>query len=185
MDSVPLQVTIAGFGQSAGGAETLFGEFSFAVGVLLIDDSRTERAGVQVAREDDSVVLANVSSLVDHDVLFKEENLRDAIACYFNLNQRGQLRLDDAMARHTPAGKIEPDGMDDRGRKYRIAPDISNGQLAVIAMCWLASRQQGVAGQLESFEDVPDIEVMTIGLPPEFQARATRSNDPGSWYEID
>lgn len=170
---VALQATIAGMGAgSAGGAETILAGYDLDSGVLLVDGARSEEPGTVAARDDDSVVVTNDVALVDHDQLFLEDQFREAITAYFSLQASGQLEIDTALMRHSPAGKIEPDGVDEKGRKFRVAPDISNGQLAIIALCWLALRQRNVATQIDAFDEMPDLDVMTIGLPASMQTRS-------------
>ncbi len=164
--SIPLQATIGGLAPGgSSGAEALFGELDLASGVLLVDDAETIPSGVREVRRDGCAAVSNNADAPDADEVFTEEHLREAIAAYYVFAGRGLLVLDDSIQRHNPASKIEPDGMDEHGRKYRIAPDIGNGQLAIIVMCWFASRQAGFTSQLAAIEEDVETNVLTVGIP--------------------
>lgn len=163
-----LQVTIGGLSTvSATGGETLFGGLEVGSGVLVVASSRKLAPGEREIRRADHAVLTNNASGDDFDGIFTEPDFQDAIRDYFSFAGRGLLVLEDAVAAHNPSNKIEPDGVDEKGRKFRIANDISNGQLAVIAMCWFALRQAGFASQLTAFDDLTDPRILSIGLPDE------------------
>lgn len=162
--SILIQASIGGLGVGAG-TEVVFGELDMPSGVLLIDRAITLRAGDPEIRRANCAVVTNNPSFDDRDELFTEDQFRRAIEDYFSLAGRGLLVLEDAVARHNPQAKIEPDGLDERGRKFRLAPDITNGQVAVIVACWFAMRQAGVAGHLEQLGDSDDYTVITIGIP--------------------
>lgn len=163
MGQINLQATIGGLAaQASVTAEAIFGALDPTTGVLLVDMSKTIKPGARETRLTDCAVLTNNASCDDYDSLFTEEDIRDAIGDYYSFAGRGLLRLDASVARFDPASKIEPDGLDDRGRKYRIATDMSNGQLAVIALCWFAVRQSGFSRQLESFDDYMDLAITSV-----------------------
>jgi len=166
MDTIRLQVTIGGLSANSNtSGETVLGELDVASGVLLIDASVSVAPGMPETRHDGCAVVTNNAGADDHDMLFADADIRDAITEYFSFAGRGLLVLDEAVARHNPGTKIEPDGLDERGRKYRIAPDMTNGQMAVIVMCWAAVRQNGFARQLAAFDDMQDVSITTVGIP--------------------
>lgn len=162
---VKLQVYIGGMAKQGGGAEMLLGVLDVSLGVLLIDRAATSPAGEPEQRRKDHVLCSNNPACDDRDALFRESDMRQAVDDYMRFSGRGLLALDGKVERHNPATKIEPDGLDERGRKYRFAPDISDGQVAVIAMCWLAARQQTIVGAQSHFDDLIDTDVVTVGLP--------------------
>lgn len=164
--TIPMQATIGGLSAMAGtGGETVLGVLDVNSGVLLVDMAVPVRAGAKEMRHNDCAVCTNNPGSEDYDHLFTEADIRDAINDYFAFAGRSLLVLDEAVNKHNPSSKIEPDGIDDRGRKYRVAPDISNGQLAVIVLCWFATRQSGFARQLTAFDDMMDTTVTSVGLP--------------------
>ena len=164
--TILLQATIGGFSSAAAtGGDTLLGELDIGTGVLLVDTHAAAPAGVAEVRRQDYAVVTNNSGAPDFDIVFTENDLRDAIADYFGFAGRGLLVLDQNVARFDPASKIEPDGLDERGRKYRIAQDMTNGQVAVMVLCWFAVRQSGFASQIASFDDLMDVTITTVGIP--------------------
>ncbi len=68
--------------------------------------------------------------------LFSTEDLRDVIELYFAVDSTGRLAKVASTERHKPAHKIERDGYDERGARYRLADDVSNGNVAVLAIVW-------------------------------------------------
>lgn len=163
-ESIQIQAAIGGLGSGAG-AEIVFGELDRPSGVLLIDAALALPPGMPEARRGGCAVVTNNPSTDDRDELFTDVELRQAIEDYFAFSGRGLLVIEPAVARHDPRSKIEPDGLDERGRKYRIAPDMTNGQLAVIVACWFAMRQSGVASHLDAMVDAEDDTIITVGIP--------------------
>lgn len=145
---------------------TVFGALDRASGVLLIDLSRELKPGMVEVRRRGASFVTNDAAVADFDQLFTEADLKDAIDAYFYFNSRGVLELESAVQRFNPETKIEADGMDEGGRKYRIAPDISNGQLGVIVMCWFARRIGGFDRVLDAYDDFADMESFTVGAGP-------------------
>jgi hypothetical protein len=166
--TIRLQATIGGFAATtAAGGDTLLGELDVGAGVLLVDIHAPARPGVPELRREGCAVVTNNASTQDCDIIFTENDLRDAIADYFAFAGRGLLVLEPNVSRFDPASKIEPDGLDERGRKYRIAQDMTNGQVAVMVLCWFAVRQSGFASQIGAFDDLADLTITSVGLPDE------------------
>lgn len=88
----------------------------------------------------------------EHDMVFTEENYHDAIVAFFDLQAMSLIQFANGLAKLNPENKIERDGMDERGVKYRIAPDIGNAQAAVLIACF-AARRQRMVGLAEEFMD--------------------------------
>lgn len=78
------------------------------------------------------------------DALFTEDDTRAAITAYFELDAMRLVTLAATVQRCNPESKIERDGMDEHGMKYRIHLDISNAQVAVLFACLFAGRQRAV-----------------------------------------
>jgi hypothetical protein len=81
------------------------------------------------------------------DRLFSEDKIEDAIHRFYRARAIGTLELLPAMQKHDPANRIESDGMDKSGTKYRLASEISNGAIAVLAI-------MDAAGVSQKVEDV-------------------------------
>lgn len=144
---VPMRVNVAGF---KGEPLSMFGAYDPASDMLLIREPRALEA---IARPK-FLHVTNIPGQPVCDTFVDESQISDAITSFFMLQTQGLIKLDTKAVRFDPANKIERDGMDDSGIKYRIAPDISNGQLAVILAAYAATRQRGVNAALEDAEDL-------------------------------
>lgn len=164
-DSILLQVSIGGMSASGTGV-TLFGELDRASSVLLIDLYRDIRPGEAPKRAPGCAVLTNDPMSDDHDLLFTEDALRQAISDYYTFVGRDLLVLEPKVSRFNPQSAIEADGIDERGRKYRFAPGITNGQVAVVAMCWFALQQSAFASQVAALDDYADLSITSVGIHP-------------------
>lgn len=191
-DTMRLQVSIGGYVPPGGTADavTVVGELDLGTGALLVAIARTVKPGQVEKRVPGAIVTTNNAATEDRDALFTDQDLRDAIDAYFDLAGRGLLVLDGSAERMNPSNKIEPDGLDERGRKYRFAPDIGNGQVAVLAMCWMARRQAGhqlVADSMDDYTDLQELHSIGIGAPPDRQARYIMGGQirlgPDGWPE--
>ena len=91
------------------------------------------------------------------DAVFNQDDAREAIGAFFTLKSLGLVQIDAKANSADPANKIEQDGIDASGQKYRIAPDISNQQMGVLAACWFAERQRGAARAIEAAEELSEL----------------------------
>lgn len=94
-----------------------------------------------------------------YDAIYTEEETRDSILAFFDMENLGLLTLKGDALRINPANKIERDGMDESGLKFRFAPDISNAQVAVLAAALYGDRQRKIA-QTASFAE--QMRILTI-----------------------
>lgn len=183
MEPISLQCTIGGLSAGAvTGGDTLFAALDVVTGTLLVDMSESQPQGMPERRRPGCAVVTNNPASEDYDALFTEADMRAAIADYFAFAGRGLLVLEDSQARHNPGSRIAPDGVDESGIKYRVAPDISNGQLAVVVLCWFALKQAGFARQLAAFDSGVDMNVTTVGIPGAFSGGS--SGGAGSAREV-
>lgn len=86
------------------------------------------------------------------DWLFTDDHIRQGIGDYYARSTQGTLDIVEALSRHDPSNNIGKEGFDERGPVYRITPDITNGQLAIIAACAYADLQVGL-GSAASVSD--------------------------------
>lgn len=148
MKSTLIRVNIVGY---AGQPVSVFAAFDPETDILAVANVRD----IEHAERDGFLRIANSAHEKWFDALFTEDKLRDAVVAFFELTSLGLLSIDTRAQRANPAAKIEPDGMDERGTKYRLAPDIGPAQVAVLAACWYAGQQRGLrdamdfAGELE------------------------------------
>lgn len=129
-------------------------------GVSIFAAFDAQASVLSVARELGSLELIDrpgflrISNQIDdphRDALFTEDNLSEAIRCYYDMRGAGRLVMAPALQRHDPSNRIEADGVDERGTKYRISPEITCGQVAMLAACWYARHQSGVESAREMF----------------------------------
>lgn len=166
MNVIALQATVGGLAaQSSSAGETVYGLLDVATGMLLVDGSSVVEAGMPEVRRDGCAAVTNNASTDDCDLVFTGEDMRAAIGDYFAFAGRGLLVFEDAQQRHNPASRVAADGVDEHGPKYRVAPDITNGQVAVIVLCWFALKQSGFARQLAAFDDYEELKIHSVGLP--------------------
>jgi len=139
-ETIKLQANIGGFGNSAD-AVMVLGELLLDSQILLIDAAVKVRPGQVEKRIQDCAVVSNNPATEDRDALFAEANLRQAVGDYFDFKARNLLELDGDARQYDPETGIEMDGIDERGRKYRFNSSITNGQVAVLVLCWFAQEQ--------------------------------------------
>lgn len=103
-------------------------------------------------RVSDCVVVANTELSVV-DFLFGESDLGEAIDAYLILKSGGQISFASGSVQSSdPQASIEPDGVSETGRRMRIADDIKNAQIAVLAIALYSSRARDI-GKAESMMD--------------------------------
>lgn len=130
-------VSIGGYGPAGTEPITLTAFKNNALGSLVILEKVTYR-------EEGEKGFAFVTNmrLGNYDCLFKEEHLADAITAYKEGEGMGTILLADDVARYRP--RIETDGVDTQGQKYRLHGDIGNAEVAVLALAHFMGRQRGI-----------------------------------------
>lgn len=99
-------------------------------------------AKVAAFREDrfeGSVIVSN-TMLPARDAVFGEEHLKVAIDAMQMMKSAGTLHVDNMANAADPSYRVEFDSMDTAGRRYRLHPEITNAQVAVLATIWYVSR---------------------------------------------
>lgn len=119
--------------------------------------NRTDRAA------DDALLVSNMDLPVC-DFRFTDDDFREAVSSYFDLTAMGTLNIHGDLQRHRPDNKIEVDRVDESGKKYRIAPDIDNGQIAVLAIAACAAKQRSITAAMDLHAELHDIynDIVTI-----------------------
>ena len=143
-----MRVNIAGF---SGEAMSLYGAFSYEDDLLLISDSKPYVGGPGPA---DMLLISNQERDTHRDYLVGDDDMQAAIRAFFEMDGLKRMSLSDKAKRHNPGNKIEHDGVSEGGVKYRIAPDITCAQVAVMFACLAASRQRTVAGALSIMDEI-------------------------------
>lgn len=145
--TVLLRVNIAGF---SGEPVSLYGAFDHEEDLLLVSDSKTYDPGEAT----ELLKISNQERDTHRDDLVSDDDMQAAIRAFFEMDGLKLLALGEKAARHNPSNKIERDGVDEGGVRYRISPDITCAQVAVMFACLAASRQRTVNGALAFMEEI-------------------------------
>lgn len=146
-DLIKIRVNIAGY---AGAAVSVFCAYDPGTDMLLVARVATE---YEPGGRDGFLKVTNMPSDAAFDAVFENDRTKEAIEAYFALESMRLITLADPVARFSPSAKIERDGMDESGPKYRVAPDIGCGQVAVLVASLYARRQRAQAAASEAFEE--------------------------------
>ena len=107
-------------------------------------------------RKEGFALVTNVD-LPAHDWRFTDNDARDAITSYFARSTQGTLDLLKDVKHLDPQAAIFRESYDENGPRYKIAPDISNGRLAILAACIYADRQRNVGACLSMTDDILEL----------------------------
>lgn len=133
-------VSIGGYGGAGAEAISLVALKDEATGVLAI----LKKVDYQAAPIPGQAFVTNLK-LDNYDCLFKEEHLGDAIRAYKEAEGMGTIVLGPDVAKYAP--RIAVDGIDQSGQKYRLHENMSNGELAVLALTHFMSRQKAISAR--------------------------------------
>lgn len=153
-----IQVSIVGF---QGKPSTVYATYAEDQGVLVIAKAEKYR----MDRFKNCAFVSN-ANLADRDVLFSEDNFRDAIDNFFLMHRTDQLLIESAAQASNPENSIEQDGVRENGRpQYRLSPDITSAMVAVLAACWYTQRANAITQQISMQDSLMKImsgEIATI-----------------------
>lgn len=148
-----LQANISGY---LGKAVSLFAILDTDTGVLNIQKKSKNFQN----RNEDFVLITNIPR-VDNDFYVDQTMLLDSIESYYRMkngfsydNVTPLLNIGNQVGGADPSSGIEINGVNTSGMDYRIAPDIQNIQVAVLAMCLYAERLNVVNDTLEMFGEL-------------------------------
>lgn len=144
---VMMRINIAGF---QGAPATVFGAYDPGTDVLAI----VKVAKYEAADRDGFLKITNQMRDEAYDGLFSEQEYRDAVMAFFDLESLKLLSLKGDAQRCNPSSRIERNGMDSTGLLLRFHPDITNEQVAVLAACLYANRQRAVAQMADWADDM-------------------------------
>lgn len=151
-----LQANIQGY---LGRPASLFGMFDTDTGVLVIATVASKRMDPQK----DCIFITNQLK-TEHDFFLEESKLLTAITSYYRLkngmaedNQTSLLRFSAKAGNADPVSSIELDGVSNNGMQYRIAPDITNVQIASLAMCLYVESMSTIHDTLEMFSELDEL----------------------------
>lgn len=140
-------VSIGGFGPAGAQPVTLMAFKSNALGTMTVLSKITYRES-----PDEGFAFVTNLRLKNYDCLFKEEHLADAITGYKEAEGMGTILLADDVSKYRP--RIEVDGVDTQGQKYRLHSDIGNAEVAVLALAHFMSRQRGIESLTQMSDDI-------------------------------
>lgn len=150
-----IRVNCAGY---QGKAVSVFAAYDPSTDVLAI----VRESSYEVAPREGFLRVTTRAADPTHDMVFSEDETKAAIAAFFDLDAMQLVQYMDGLTRLNPTHRIEHNGMDEHGVVYRISPDITNGQVAVLIAAYAAHRQRSVAAMAGFFEATDLGEVITI-----------------------
>ncbi|KVN83420.1 hypothetical protein [Burkholderia ubonensis] len=112
-------------------------------------------------RSPGALIVCNDPRAPSRDLLFDEGKLAGAIERYFRADSTGMVELLSAVQRHKPSNAIQATGLDASGTRYQLSPEITNGQIAVLAIVYAASNSLSIEDTAEFAQDMADM-FMTI-----------------------
>jgi hypothetical protein len=137
-----IQASISGYGMAPA---TVYSFYEAESDILLVSKEAAYRAD----RFSDAILIGGVA-LAERDCLFTDLDFMDAIEEFFIRSNGKTLMIDDKAARCDPRQKLEPDGMSDFGKRlYRVSPDITCGQVAVLATALYVKTALGIGSAME------------------------------------
>lgn len=131
---VKLQVSLTAYGRPAC---TLYGGIKTETGDLLILDAIDQLE----PKKDASYLKVGSPGSTDSDAIFTDADMRAAIDAWRQMQGLSKIRLKGASERHNPDNKMQVAKVGEGGLAYEISPDATNGNIACLAMAWIAQRQ--------------------------------------------
>lgn len=133
-----------------GESVTLVGLIDPATGVLAIAKSVKFR---EVGDEGFAFV-TNIRAEA-YDCLFTEEHWAQAIRDFKIAEGSQTLAIAEAASRWVP--RLETDGVDEKGQKYRLPENLQNGEVAVLAMVHFQQRQKALTTADDAMDEWFDL----------------------------
>lgn len=152
-----IQASIAGF---SGSPITLLAVYDADSGIFFI----AKQAKYTTDRSIEGALLVTNMDLPTADFRFSDDDFKDSITSYFDLRSMGALDIDEDLQRWYPDNQIEVDRVDESGKKYRVSPEINNGQVAVLAIAACAAKQRSINAAMDMHAEIHDIynDIITI-----------------------
>lgn len=144
---IALRINVAGY---AGKAVSVIAAFDTLADFLLIggEEDYSDSADPELLK------LTNQARDKAYDGLFTEDDTHDAIKAYFELDALKLLEISSEAQRCNPGSKLERDGMDQHGMRYRVAPDITCGQVAVLIAALHAGRLRSMTTAADFMQEM-------------------------------
>lgn len=139
-----MQANVLGFGGKPATVLGLYDPDNDTLTIAKAPDYKRERVK-------ESLVITNDQAAQVRDALFTADDFQAAINAYIAMRDgygrdgaTKRLILAADVERFNPRAAIDLDGYTETGARYKVNPDTSNGQVAVLAMCWHASKASGM-----------------------------------------
>lgn len=153
MSVITLQAAITGYkGQAANLLAAVDGDSG-----LVIVSQEVAIGG----RTPGALLVSNDPRAAERDMLFDEGKLAGAIERYFRAEATGMVELLAAVQRHKPTNQIQVAGIDASGTRYQLSPEITNGQVAVLAIMYAATNSLSIEETADFAQEMADM-FMTI-----------------------
>ena len=145
-------VSISGYGANGAAPVTILCVFDEGTGVLVAGKSITFKE----SRVEGFAMVTNLE-LAERDFLFTNEHLRDAIRDYNARSGQGLIDISDELSRWKPDNKVDLVGVDERGPKYQLSPDIGNGEVAILAAVAFVTAQEPITGAIDAMSEFNEL----------------------------
>jgi hypothetical protein len=132
MITVRIQAEITGYG---GSSANVLGALDMGSGLFIVAKELAYGERVEGA-----IAVSNDPRSEQRDSLFDEDKLQGAIRLFFRAKATAMIEMLPSVTKFDPSHKIEANGLDENGSKYRLSPDVSNGNMAVLALVDAADR---------------------------------------------
>lgn len=143
-DIVFIRVNVMGYSGQAVSAFCAYDPKTHVLSFSRVDkyDPDVPKSKTGESRRDRFLLLTNQATDTAHDGMISSDDMRDAIDAFFAMNDSESMVFAEGLSGNNPSHRIERDGVDERGVKYRLAPDVSNGMVAAIFAALAAVRQR-------------------------------------------
>ena len=152
-----IQSSIMGFSRTPTSVYSIYDDEANYLVVIAEKEWRTTRFK--------ECVLISDEELDDRDFLFNQQKVSDAINAYYDMVSLSSIEVKDSVARCNPDAGIEYDGLKEGGKIFRLSPDITNSQVAVLAACLFIKDNKKAKLSLDMADDLRDLmqgDVITI-----------------------
>lgn len=109
------------------------------------------------SREPGAMVTSNDPRAAARDLLFDESMIAAAIDLYFRAESTGMLELLAPVQKHNPSGAVQVRGVAAAGTRYELNPDLTNGQVAVLALMYASHRSLSVEDTTDFADEMADM----------------------------
>ena len=113
-----------------GKASTVFAFYDDDTGKLIVG----KEMGFFAGRKKGIDVLISDSDVEQRDSLFSDDKMMPAVTAFYLMSSDNSIQIDASVMRCNPEAAIEFEGIVNGKKTYRIMPEISNAQVATLAI---------------------------------------------------